>query len=437
LTIEKQKKQRNLPAGVFRSDVVGTCSDKLILHADVDAFFASVEQLLIPSLRDRAVIVGSGCIASCSYEARRFGLHAGMSLRSAKRLCPSAVVLEGRYPIYRCFAEHVWCVCRRYTCGLETYLDEAYGDASGMAGLHGDPPALGRRLQRQVHDEVGLWVSVGLAANRMLAKLASGSAKPKGVAWIRPGQEQDVLGPLAIEDLPGVGRKTAERLRDVNVQTVGQLRLLPRAVLRCMFGRRGEVLYDRCRGRDAGQPADLRIRGGAGRTTRPKLPGTISRETTFGRPQCDPAQIRAMLSYLTERAMRAARERRLKAGRVELSIRYADWKQYPASRTLERPTSADDEVFKVVLELLGRLHRRRVALRHVGVVLSKFSRAADQPVLFRPPQRAWPDELYEVVDAIRDRWGHAAVVKGQSIDLLGKLEQNDYGFVLRTPSLTK
>ena len=416
-------------------------ADRLILHVDVDAFFASVEQLLIPALRGRPVVVGSGCIASCSYEARRLGLHAGMSLRDAKRLCPAAVVLKGQYPIYRCFAEHVWSICRRYTCGLETYLDEAYGDATGLGRLYGDPLSLGRRLQREVLDEVGLPVTVGLARNRMLAKLASGSAKPRGVAWVAPAQEQEILAPLPIEKLPGVGPKTARKLGDVNVRTVGELRRLSRPMLRCMFGRRGEVLYDRCRGKDLDvglpPPGDSAAAPQTRAAPAARMPKTISRETTFHEPQCDPVQIRGMLSYLTERAMRAARQAHLRVGCVELSIRYDDWRDYAAAKSLAYPTAADDEVLEVVLDLLGRLHKRRVALRHVGIVLSKFSPQTGQPALFADPPRTYPHELYEALDEIRGRWGHAALVKGQSIDLLGKLEQNDYGFVLRTPCLTK
>ena len=400
-------------------------ADKLILHVDVDAFFASVEQLLIPSLRGRPVIVGSGCIASCSYEARRFGLHAGMSLREAKRLCPPAVVLAGQYPIYRCFAEHVWRVCRRYTCGLETYLDEAYGDAGGLGRLYGDPQTLGERLQREVREEVTLPVSVGLAANRMLAKMASGLAKPQGVRWVRPGQEREFVATLPIESLPGVGRKTASRLQDLNIRTVGDLRVLSRELLGAMFGRSGETLYERCRGRDV-------------RTLRPEaMPKTISRETTFHEPTCDRKVIRGMLFYLLERAMRAVRQMSLLAGAVELSIRYDDWKGLAARRLLGPPTAADEEIFTAVVQLLGSLYHRRVALRHVGIVLSHFSHKGGQAELFCPSETNRSRSLHETVDAIRDRWGHAAVITGQSIELMGKLRQNDYGFVLRTPSLTK
>jgi DNA polymerase-4 len=397
----------------------------LILHVDVDAFFASVEQLLIPLLRGRPVVVGSGCIASCSYEARRFGLSAGMPLSQARRLCPSAVVLAGDQPIYHCFAEHVWEVCREFACGLETYLDEAYGDAGGMEALHGDPPTLGRKLQAEVRRRVGLPVSVGLAANHMLAKVASAAGKPGGVVWIAPGREEAFLADLPARRLPGVGRKTAALLDEMNVRTVADLRRLPRRLLRDLLGVRGEQLYDRCRGRDE-------------RTLRAdRPPRTISRETTFHQPTCEPGEIRGMLQYLLERAMRDLRRRGLLAGAVELTARYDDWRRIAGRRTLAAPTGMDEEVLAAVMALLGRLYRRRVALRHVGVVLSNFAPAAAEGRLLEPETRARRRQLHSTVDAIRDRWGHAAVVTGGSVDLLDRLERNDYGFVLRTPSLTK
>ena len=399
----------------------------LVLHLDVDAFFASVEQLLIPSLRGRPVIVGNGCIASCSYEARAFGLLAGMSLRRAKELCPRAVILDGQCAIYRCFAEQIWSVCRRYTCGLETYLDEAYGDAGGMERLHGPPAELGRRLQEDVHREVRLPVSVGLAANRMLAKLASHSAKPRGVAWVPPGEAEAFLAPLPVEKLLGVGPKTAKRLRDMNIGTVGRLRELPLGYLRAAFGQRGEALYERCRGRDVRPRPEDR--------TRPTT--TISRETTFHEPTCDPKYVRGMLFYLLERAMRTVRDKRLLARTLELTVRYNDWKQFNARRSLPRPTADDEEMYALALELLERLHKRRVSLRHVGVVLSGFSPAGSAGRLFDPATKARRRELLRSVDAIRSRFGHSSVVTGESIELLGQLKQDDYGFILRTPSLTK
>lgn len=397
----------------------------LILHLDVDAFFASVEQLLIPALRGRPVVVGSGCIASCSYEARAFGLRAGMPLREARRLCPQARVLPGDCQIYRCFAEQIWRVAGRFVVSLETHLDEAYGDATGMDRVHGGPIELGRKLQSAVLAEVRLPVSVGLASNRMMAKIASAAGKPGGVVWAPPGDEQRFLADLPVRKLLGVGPVTARRLDELTIETVAQLRSLSRPVLRSMFGLRGELLYERCRGRDF-QP----LRPSA-------APGSISRETTFHRPATDLHEIRGMLFYLLERAMRTARRAELLAGRVELAIRYDDWKGLAASKSLPQPGDSDDEAFAVVLELLGRLHRRRVALRHVGVTLSDLTPAAGRRTLFEAEAQTRRRRLGRAVDSLRDRYGHAAVVTGKSAELLGRLERNDYGFVLRTPSLTK
>lgn len=400
-------------------------SAALLFHVDIDAFFASVEQLLIPALRNKPVIVGSGCIASCSYEARRFGLYAGMSLRRAKRLCPQAVILKGQYSIYRCFAEHVWEICRRFTSALETYLDEAYGEIPGPCGLIDNPDQLGHELQRQVKDEVGLPVSVGLAANRMMAKIASSLAKPFGVLWIPPRQEANFLAPLPIEKIPGIGAKTAQRLGEMNIRIVSELARLDRSLLRAMFGRRGELLYDRCRGID-----DQLLRPDA-------LPKSISRETTFHVPTCDRHEIRGMLYYLLERAMRAMRQLRLQCKRIDTSIRYDDFTSQHAGRGLIEPTDDDEAAFHIVIDIFERLYQRRVALRHVGIVLSRFSAANNQLELLAPPGSQQRKRLQKAIDTVRDRYGHAAMVTGESIDLLGRLEQNDYGFVLRTPSLTK
>ena len=403
-----------------------------IIHLDVDAFFPSVEQLLIPSLRHRPVIVGSGCIASCSYEARALGLRAGMPLHEARRRCPQAVVLAGQYQVYRCFAEHIWDICRRYCISLETLLDEAYGQLAipvqhdGPAPLSSaGPEQIARALQQQVLDEVHLPVSVGLAANRMMAKLASAAAKPGGVRVIPPGTEAAYLAPLPIRTLLGVGPKLADKLTEMNVTTIGQLAAISPAALRAMFGRRGEVIHQRALGRDV-------------QKLRPDAPPkTISRETTFHAPTCDRDEIAAMLCYLLQRAMRAMRRHRLLVGCVEVSIRYDDWKQQAARHALPEPADTDDDVLPSVWRMLDKLYRRRVALRHVRVVLSNFHPAAAAGRLFAPPRRQRRDDLQHAIDTVRDRFGHGSMIAGRAIDLLGRLDQNDYGFVLRTPSLTK
>jgi DNA polymerase-4 len=283
----------------------------------------------------------------------------------------------------------------------------------------------GRLLQKQVADEVRLPVSVGLAGSRMMAKIASAHGKPGGVVWISPGREEEFISGLPIRKLPGVGHKTAEVLGDMNIRTIDELRRLSRASLRAMFGLRGEVLYERCRGRDV----ESRRAG-----TRPR---TISRETTFHSPEQDPAQVQGMIHYLLERAMRAMRQQGLMAKCVELTIRYDDWRARSAARSLADPSDDDDVMLDAALGLLGRLHTRRVALRHVGIVLSNFSPASEAATLFEHERRTKAHDIYRALDSIRDRWGHAAIVTGKSIELLGKIRQDDYGFILRTPSLTK
>jgi len=320
---------------------------------------------------------------------------------------------------------------------LETYLDEAYGDATGVSV--NSPPELGEDLRRSVAREVGLPVSVGLGANRMMAKIASSAAKPGGVKWIPASKAREYLAPLPVRKLPGVGGRTEQVLRDMNITTIGRLCELPRATLEGMFGMRGSELYDRCRGIDdrGRKVAAVNVADQKSSTPPARKPKTISRETTFHHPTCDAVHIEGMLFYLLERAMRCARSLDLYVGAIETRIRYDDWKQVDASHTLAAPTQRDEVAFAAARDLLGRLYRRRVSLRHVGVTLSKFSPAAMQGRLFETAPAARQRELCEAVDGIRDRFGHAAVVTGASIDLLGKLGRNEYGFILRTPSLTK
>jgi len=398
----------------------------VMMHIDLDAFFASVEQQLIPALRGRPVIVGSGCIASCSYEARAFGLHAGMSLRRAKQRCPHVVILPGNHNIYRCYTDRIWQICHRYCDGLETYLDEAYGDLTGLERILGSPSEIARKLQKTVRDETGLPATVGVASNRLVAKMVTKHHKPGGYGYVPPHQEADFIAGRPIEDLPGVGRVVGKTLADLNVTTVAHLRRIPCDILVAMFGQNGRILHDRCYGRDD-------------RFFDPnRLPQSISRETTFHRDTADPVEIEAMLFYLTERAMRTLRRLGLLTKTVRVHIRYTDWKTEAASRSLGQPTDRDRVVFDLAAQLLANLHKRRVNLRHVGVALFNFSlQSQEQPGLFDHRKTIRDQSLQRALDAIRDKFGHAAIVMGPSVNLLGQLKQDDNGFVLRTPSLTK
>ena len=393
----------------------------VIFHVDVDAFFASVEQLRNPRLRGRPVAVGAGVIASCSYEARARGLSNGMALHQALRLCPELIVVPGRHDIYRCFTAAIWDILRRYSPSIETHLDEAFCDFTGTDRLYPDFLDVGRRIREEVREEVGLAVSLGIAKNRMMSKLAAKSVKPDGLRMIRPGEEDAMLLPMSVRDLPGVGPKTAALFSDMNLRTVSDLRAVPRQTLEAILGKVGGAFYDRARGEDSRAVHENEI------------PKSVSRETTFHEATSDRGEIEGMLTYLIDRAMRAMRQLGLRTRNLRVKIRYSDWEQAEAAQTIPA-TSIDQEIQPIVKRLLMRLYVRRVSLRHVGIVLSKFEPEGGQLELFSNEKLR---SFHAAVDAIRDKHGDGAIVAGKAIELLSRLPKDAYGYVLRTPSLTK
>jgi DNA polymerase-4 len=399
---------------------------RTVLHVDIDAFFASIEQQRDPRLAGRPVIVGSGVIASCSYEARRFGLRAGMTLTEAKRLCPGVVILEGHAPVYRCFAERIFERCRELAPDVETYLDEAYVELTGTERLHGDFLAAAARLRRTIRDETGLTVTCGLGPNRMLAKLVGKTVKPDGLARLDECDADAFLVDRPVEQLAGVGHVHARTLRSMNVRTIGALRALPVAALEALFGAPGRLLFERCRGNDTA-PVVAR-----------EIPVTISRETSFHRDTGDLAEVDGMLEYLVGRACRATRELCLSARTVSVRLRYSDGEGAEQSRTLRSPSAVDPVLLAVALELRERLFTRRVSLHAVGVTLSGFTRdAAEQGALFDEPEAGRRAALCEALDDVRGSFGHGSVVSGRALHLRGRVEQDRNGFILRTSSLTK
>jgi DNA polymerase-4 len=397
----------------------------MIMHVDIDAFFASVEQLRNPALKGRPVIVGAGVIASCSYEARRYGLKAGMPLYKALRLCPSAVIMDGHAQVYRCFAGRVFETCREIAPGVETHLDEAYCDLEGTEGLYADPVSAGKLLRNRVEERVGLSVTVGLASNRMVAKMAGKTVKPGGVRLIARGREREFVLPLPVGELPGVGRSTREILRKVNVHTATDLARVPLPYLRALFGKNGDLLYRRCRGEDEGLLDN-------------EIPRSISRETSFFRETGDRREIEGMLRYLVGRAARTLRSLELSARTVGVRVYYADGGRRAVSRTFKTPARLDGELFTAAVGLLQPILTRRSALRLVGFSLESLCRGAvTQGDLYCERSLSREAELCGGLDRVRDRFGYGAVVSGRSLDLVGKLKRDKYGYILRTPSLTK
>jgi len=385
-----------------------------------------VEQQRDPRLRGRPVIVGAGVIASCSYEARRAGLRAGMPIGEALRLCPGAVVVAGHAQVYRCFAAAVFERCREVAPAVETYLDEAYCDLTGTARLHGDPLALAHGLRRTIRDATGLTVTCGLGPNRMLAKLAGRTVKPDGAARLGADEAEAFLRDLPVEQLPGVGRAHARTLRSMNVRTAGALRALPAATLVRLFGAPGRLLHERCRGRDTAVVSER------------ELPVAISRETSFPADTADPAAIEGMLEYLAGRACRSARELGVRPRTVTVRVRWADGAHDERARSLSQPSDADPVVLALALDVLARLCSRRAALHGVGIALSHFLPAGgEQGALFDEREAGRRAALYRAFDGVRETFGHGVLVSGRALRLKGRLPEDEHGFVLRTPSLTK
>lgn len=398
-----------------------------ILHLDIDAFFASVEQLRDPRLHGRPVVVGAGVIASCSYEARRCGCKAGMPLSQARRICPDAVFLDGHAQIYRCFAERIFDVAAQFAPDMETYLDEAYLDLSGTERIHGSYEAAGRRLREDVRRETGLAVSVGIGANRMVAKMVTKSVKPDGLGVLPPGREEEFVQARPIEDLPGVGHAVGPALRDLNIHTVAELREMPERALQGLFGRAlGHALWERAWGRDT------RV------VCAREIPGSIRRETSFHQPTIDRKELAAMLHYLASRAGREMRRLGLVCRTVSVHLRYSDGDSCRRASTFPSPTAVDAQIYARAQSLLGALFTRRVAVHNVGVEISGFGAARGQQLeLLTDDGGIRQADLEAGLDRVRERFGFASILGGPSLDLYERLPRDAHGYRLRTPSLTK
>ena len=391
------------------------------MHFDVDAFFASVEQLKDPRLRGKPVAVGNGVVASPSYEARARGVTTAMPIHQAKRICPELVVLDGRHEVYRCFTDAIWEILRRYAPALETFLDEAFADFTGTEHVYPDLLELGRRIRREIRDEVGLPVTVGIAKNRMISKLAAKSVKPDGLRLVPEGEEDAFMLPLPIEKISGIGPKTAALFHDMNIRTVREFREIPLPTLEAMLGKVGVSLHERARGEDA-RPIHER-----------EIPKQISRETSLEKPTADRGELEGVLFYLVDRAIRAIRKLGLRTRTMRIRIRYSDGEDNETSISFP-PTAFDEEIQPLARRLLWKLYTRRVTVRFVRSGFSNFQADEGQLELFTDQTL---ERFTAAVDAIRDKFGHGAIVAGRAIDLLGKLPHDAYGYVLRTPSLTK
>jgi DNA polymerase-4 len=372
-----------------------------VIHVDLDAFFASVEELLDPSIAGLPIIVGGdpaerGVVASASYAARAYGVHSAMPMAQALRLCPHAVVRHGHREAYASYSQRVMAMLAEYTPLLEQVsIDEAFLDVTGCEQLFGPPVEIARRIQQRILSELGLPASLGVASNKLVAKVASTLAKPRGLLVVPPGEEAAFLAPLPIERLWGVGKVTAERLHSLGVQTIGQLAALPDQQMKAIFGSAAAEMHRRALGIDDSP---------VGVETRRK---SISQEHTFPR---DVADIRTLQRYLLEMSEELAAQLRKEgecARTVVLKIRYPNFKTITRRVTLAQPTDLTEEIYAQATALLQREWKKGMQVRLIGLGVTGLGQAR-QLALFEAstPRLA---KLSRAVDEIRSKYGEQAI----------------------------
>jgi len=381
---------------------------RAILHVDMDAFFASVEQLDHPEWRGKPLVVGGspdsrGVISAASYEARRYGVHSAMpAARAVKLLPPDAIWARGSYERYGEMSRAVFEILERQSPHVQAAsIDEAYLDVSpGATGE--DPVEVARRIQHEV-DGLGITCSIGVAATKTVAKIASDHDKPHGITIVRPGEEAAFLSPLPVRAMPGIGGKTAERLEALGIRTLGQLAELDDVTALHVLGSYGVSLVRRAGGQDTSE-----VHG----RERAK---SLSKERTFGKDVAEASEAEDALRRLAEEVGVRLRRKGMAGRTVTVKLRYADFTTRTVQRTLPHPTDLESEFFPVARELLYSVWSPGTGLRLLGVGLSGFDPDAEQLGLFAPPSpvdEARQRALAEGLDKVRERFGTDAVEKG-------------------------
>jgi len=402
-----------------------------IMHIDLDAFFVSVEQVDNPELRGKPVVVGGkperrGVVAAASYEARAFGLHAGMPLITASRLCPQTIFIEGSFPKYRRASQRFLAILADFSPYLEPLgLDEAFLEATGFESIYGSIHDMALQIKKRVKAELGLSASIGIAGGKVVAKVASELGKPDGLLEVAAGEERSFLAPLEIAKLPGVGRKTERVLQKRGINTIGELADTPLATIKAKLGIYGEVLHRHASGIDERKvmpPAEAK---------------SISRETTFAEDTRDRARLKATLRYLSERVGSQLRQQGKEARCLILKLRYANFTTISRHRTLGQGTSSDQSIFEGGFALLEKaLSRETNAVRLIGIGVSGLTEPARQLNMLKPSALR-SEQLNKTIDRIRKRYGFSAIQTGQTLLLKDIFPEGEDGYTLHTPSLSR
>jgi len=380
-----------------------------ILHVDMDSFFVSVELLERPELRGKPVVVGGrpdqrGVVSSASYEARKYGIHSAMPLRTAGRLCPHATFIDGHHEKYSEWSDRVASILAKFSPIVEmTSIDEAYLDLGGTERLHGPPLAAADKVLRSITQSTALPCSGGLATTRLVAKVASDQAKPRGLVWVAPGMEARFLAPLPIRKIPGIGEVTERALRALGIENVEELAAHRQEQLEKIFGQWGTALYRKARGGDS---YEFLIDA---------EPKSISHNHTFAEDTSEVTAMESLLSHLSQKASKRLREAGLSSRTLTLTIRYAGFQTYTRSRSVEEPVRLDADIFAIFLELFREHRDPERKVRLLGVALSGLFHGAEQLDLLEADRREKLERLTKAADQLRDKFGFGSVQFGGSL----------------------
>jgi DNA polymerase IV len=379
---------------------------KTIFHLDMDAFFVSVERILDKTLIGKPVIIGGdphgrGVVAACSYEARKFGLHSAMPIKNAFHLCPQGIYIHGHHTEYSYYSEKVRNFLEgKFPLVQQASVDEFYLDFTGCEKIYGAPEEFAKRLQTAILEIFSLPCSMGISSNKTVSKIATDLRKPLGITFVPHGKEKEFLAPLAVEKMPGVGKKTFSILHARGFKTLGDIADTSPDYLAAFLGKSGIDLWKHANGFGSDTLSIEHERK------------SISKETTFTQDVVSKTEIEKYIFKLTAKVAQLLRKEDWQTSTISIKLRYSDFSTITRAKTLSEPTDDDKIIYAAALQLFRNAYTRRVGVRLIGVHLSKLDRLCQQEVLFEDEEVVRKKMLHAVMK-IRDKFGYNSIQIGK------------------------
>jgi len=394
---------------------------RMILHVDMDAFFAAVEQRDHPQYRGKPVIVGAdpkegkgrGVVSTCSYEARKFGVHSAMPISQAYKLCPQGIYVPPNGKLYAQVSREIFEIFYEFTDAVEPLsIDEAFLDVTGSLRLFGDGEKIARKIKNRVVEKVALSASVGVAPNKYLAKIASDLEKPDGLVVVEADNVQEFLNPLDISRLWGAGQHLQEKLKQMGIKTIGELARFPQALLEEKLGKMGRHFYQLAHGID-----ERKVEAGQGVKS-------VSNEHTFERDTDDSREIRKTLLFLSEKVGFRLRDKNLKGKTIQLKLRYSNFSTITRSKTLAEYTDSTKTIFQTIWQLFEHNYQQKRPVRLLGVGVSSFGPSSGRQLSLFEQQQSSVDALDQLQDVLKKRFGKKIIVRAETLAKKNDKESN-------------